>query len=97
MHGTPSTRRRLAAELLGVASDADPTEIRRAFRRRARRVHPDGADQDADHGVQTQRFTELCAARDLLLGRVVPAVETVSVGQGQAGLDDFLAVFRRTA
>ena len=49
-----------AARLLGVSPDADPTEVKRAFRLWAVWAHP-------DQGGSADRFTDLCAARDLLL------------------------------
>ena len=49
-----------AARLLGVSPDADPTEVKRAFRLWAVWAHP-------DQGGSAERFTDLCAARDLLL------------------------------
>lgn len=49
-----------AARLLGVSPDADPTEVKRAFRLWAVWTHP-------DQGGSADRFTDLCAARDLLL------------------------------
>lgn len=49
-----------AARLLGVPPDADPTEVKRAFRLWAVWAHP-------DQGGSADRFTDLCAARDLLL------------------------------
>ena len=42
-------------EMLGVSPDATTQEIRRAFRRRARQLHP-------DHGGDTQAFIELTRA-----------------------------------
>ena len=49
-------------EVLGVESDAAPDEITRAYRRRARRLHPDtGAD-----GGSGDRFSVLAAAYDVL-------------------------------
>lgn len=50
-----------AARLLGVAPDAQPAEVKRAFRLWAAWAHP-------DQGGSSDRFAELCAARDLLLG-----------------------------
>lgn len=51
-----------ARVLLGVDRHADPDDIRRAYRRRARRDHPDaGGDPEA--------FRELVAAVELLLDR----------------------------
>jgi curved DNA-binding protein CbpA len=46
---------RRARRVLGVASDAEPAEIHRAFRARARVVHP-------DHGGATSAFAELVDA-----------------------------------
>jgi len=49
-------------ELLGVARDADETEIKRAFRRLARELHPDvSAEPDAEH-----RFREVVEAYEVL-------------------------------
>lgn len=48
--------------LLGVAQNASDDEIRRAFRRRARELHPDtNPDPDAE-----RRFREVAAAHDVL-------------------------------
>lgn len=46
--------------MLGVAADAEPVEVRRAFRLWAAWSHP-------DHGGSADRFAELCAARDRLI------------------------------
>jgi molecular chaperone DnaJ len=49
-------------ELLGVARDAGPDDIKRAFRRLAREVHPDVSDApDAEH-----RFREVVEAYEVL-------------------------------
>jgi molecular chaperone DnaJ len=49
-------------ELLGVARDASPDDIKRAFRRLARELHPDVSDApDAEH-----RFRELVEAYEVL-------------------------------
>jgi molecular chaperone DnaJ len=49
-------------EVLGVAHDADPASLKRAFRARARRYHPDvSAEPDAD-----ERFRELAEAYSVL-------------------------------
>jgi molecular chaperone DnaJ len=49
-------------ELLGVQRDASPDEIKRAFRRLARELHPDvSAEPDADH-----RFREVVEAYEVL-------------------------------
>ena len=53
-------------ELLGIAPGSSEDEIRRAFRRKAKTVHPDVSDApDA-----AQQFTRLKAAHDLLLERL---------------------------
>ncbi len=50
-------------ELLGVEPGASADEIRKAFRRKAKEVHPDVSDApDA-----SERFTQLQAAHDLLI------------------------------
>src|SRR6476620_8715008 len=49
-------------ELLGVARDATPDDIKRAFRKLARELHPDVSDApDADH-----RFREVVEAYEVL-------------------------------
>ena len=53
-------------ELLGIASGASEEEIRKAFRRKAKTVHPDVSDApDA-----AEQFTRLKAAHDLLIERL---------------------------
>ncbi|WP_425464514.1 J domain-containing protein [Nocardioides eburneiflavus] len=49
--------------MLGVSPDADPAQIVRAYRRRARTVHPD-VSTELDAGAQ---FSALWAAYQLLL------------------------------
>ncbi|MDP1874524.1 DnaJ domain-containing protein [Phenylobacterium sp.] len=69
---------REARELLGVAAAASPGELRRAFRNRAKSVHPDRAGGDADS------FRRLVKAYDILRGgppgdsflRQPPSVQT---------------------
>src|ERR671924_1178754 len=57
-----STTRRDYYELLGVSRDADEGEIKRAFRRHARELHPDVSEQpDAE-----QRFREVVEAYEVL-------------------------------
>src|SRR5438034_8164621 len=49
-------------ELLGVSRTANPDEIKRAFRRLARELHPDvSKEPDADH-----RFREIVEAYEVL-------------------------------
>lgn len=50
-------------ELLGVAWDADAADIKKAFRKRARKVHPDTCGQVTDSG---QEFIHLKAAYQIL-------------------------------
>lgn len=49
-----------AARLLGIAADATPREVRRAFRLWAAMAHP-------DHGGSERQFALLCQARSVLL------------------------------
>ncbi len=58
-------------ELLGIAPGASEDEIRKAFRRQAKRVHPDVSDAtDA-----AEQFARLKAAYDLLLKRLENPLE----------------------
>ena len=50
-------------ELLGVARDADPDRIKKAFRKRVIEVHPDTGDQISDSG---QEFISLQTAYQIL-------------------------------
>jgi molecular chaperone DnaJ len=60
-----STTERDYYELLGVARDADEAEIKRAFRRLARELHPDVSDAaDAE-----SRFREVVEAYEVLANR----------------------------
>ena len=53
-------------ELLGIAPGSSEDEIRKAFRRKAKTVHPDVSDApDA-----AEQFTRLKAAHDLLIERL---------------------------
>ena len=54
--------RRLAAELLGVAVDADKAEIRRAYRVASKQYHP-------DLGGDVRQFTAIQNAYDILMSR----------------------------
>ncbi|MBJ7457092.1 MAG: hypothetical protein JHC74_13635, partial [Thermoleophilia bacterium] len=67
---------RTAAEalaLLGLASDAPPAEVERAYREQVTRCHPDRVAglHPAIQGQAEGLTVALNAARDLLLGRVV--------------------------
>lgn len=90
-----------AAELLGVTVDASPTEVERAFHRRARLTHPDvSADESPEDAGAA--FREAAAARDVLLrphaplrrviddaysdGRPVPRVQGAGLIAVWAGL-----------
>ena len=50
-------------DVLGVARDASPDEIKRAFRRLARELHPDVNKHDPD---AEERFKEAAAAYEVL-------------------------------
>ncbi|WP_159607304.1 J domain-containing protein, partial [Agromyces humi] len=58
-----------AAEVLGVAPDADEPEIDHAYRRLARELHPDRAIGAAPSTVQasSERFVDATLAKDVLL------------------------------
>src|SRR5829696_6103723 len=57
-----STTKRDYYELLGIAHSADDAEIKRAFRRKARELHPDVSDSpDAE-----VRFREVAEAYEVL-------------------------------
>lgn len=60
MEARESLSREEAAGLLGLAGDADPRQVRRAFRLWAALAHP-------DHGGTPDQFHRLCLARDVLL------------------------------
>ena len=61
--------RATALRILGVAPSADPTEIKRAFRQRARELHPDmhPGVSDAERRVLESRFAEVTAAYHALV------------------------------
>jgi hypothetical protein len=73
----PATRE--AREMLGVSPRADSAEIARAYRRRARDVHPD-VSTDEDAGAQ---FSALLAAYQLLLA--TPPEPPVAPGEDDQG------------
>jgi len=56
--------------VLGVAADASPDEVRRAFRRLAAPLHPDRllAEDECQRRHKLQRFAELSSAYHLLTG-----------------------------
>jgi len=56
--------KRDAYEILGVARDADEREIKKAFRSRARELHPDVNHDDPE---AEEKFKELAAAQEVLL------------------------------
>lgn len=55
-----------AHELLGVGRDADADEIKRAYRARAKKLHP---DMNAGDEAAAERFRAVTAAYNLLSGR----------------------------
>lgn len=66
-----------AARVLGVDVTASPAQVREAFRRRAREVHPDtsGGGDDA--------MVELNAAYETLIERVEPDWQFASAGPNE--------------
>jgi len=74
-----STTERDYYELLGIARDADETEVKRAFRRLARQLHPDVSEQpDAE-----ERFREVSEAYEVLSN---PETRQLYDRYGHAGL-----------
>ena len=61
--------RAIAFRILGVAPSADPNEIKRAFRQRARELHPDMHPDvsDAERRILESRFAEVTAAYHALV------------------------------
>jgi hypothetical protein len=66
---TIDPRRRAALHLLGVREDADLDEVKRAYRRLARALHPDlRPELDADdRRALERRFAEVTAAYEMLV------------------------------
>jgi len=62
-------RRAAALEMLGVNDDAEPEDVKRAYRRLARALHPDlQPDADADRRrALERRFAEVTAAYEMLV------------------------------
>lgn len=76
---------RAAATLL-VAPDADQDEVRRAFRARAKALHPDaGPDGSAP------AFVELCEAFDLMMASAPAPDIDRATAQATLGSDRFMA------
>src|SRR6059036_2230053 len=66
-------------ELLGLARDADDAQIKKAFRRRARELHPDvNGEADAE-----ERFREVATAYEVLSN---PEARQLYDRYGHAGL-----------
>jgi hypothetical protein len=90
--GPPQPSLRRARELLGVAADANAAQLARAFRRQARRLHPDiSVESDA-----TEQFWTLQAAYRVALegikthapqtaAQVVHHLPTVVIGAATSG------------
>ena len=51
-------------EILGVAKDADERTIKKAYRKLARKHHPDASDESAE--VAEEKFKEISEAYDVL-------------------------------
>jgi hypothetical protein len=70
-----------AADLLGVAVDASPSDVEAAFKRSARLTHPDlvATGSTADVADASARFVAITEARDVLLARQLVSVAVPSV------------------
>jgi curved DNA-binding protein CbpA len=73
-----------AAELLGLAADAPPVEVQRAFLRAARHAHPDTLPEadDATRAAAAARFDALTRARAVLMEPAPPAPPAAAAGLG---------------
>ena len=58
-------------ELLGVSSTANNAELRKAFRKLSKRLHPDTTSLPSDEA--TRKFQKVCEAYDLLSDPVLRA------------------------
>jgi DnaJ-domain-containing protein 1 len=65
----PDPRRRAALRMLGIDDAADPDDVKRAYRRLARALHPDlQPDADAERRrTLERRFAEVTAAYEMLV------------------------------
>ncbi len=79
-------QREAARHLLGVGPQASRSEVERAFRRQARRAHP-------DLGGDASRFRDLLEARTLLTGA---GAERGAAYRAGAGVARTRLVVRRT-
>ena len=59
-------RRSEAAKVLGIAADASPAQVRRAFRRRARETHPDHHPDEPD---AAHRFRAVAQAYSVMISQ----------------------------
>ena len=64
-------------ELLGVSPSADNAELRKAFRKLSKQLHPDTTSLPSDDA--TRQFQKLCEAYDLLSDPVLRANYDVSI------------------
>jgi molecular chaperone DnaJ len=73
--------KRDAYEVLGIGRDADDREVKKAFRLRARELHP---DVNRDDPAAEEKFKELAAAQEVLLD---PEKRAIYDRYGWEGLD----------
>lgn len=69
-------------ETLGIAEDADPEEIKAAYRREAMRWHP---DRSGDSAEAATRFHQVTEAYRRLTGRFTHHPDTITSGPKSAG------------
>lgn len=55
-----------ARSLLGVSPDASPIDVREAYRRRLRTVHPDGLSSESDRSAAEETLRQVIEAYQLL-------------------------------
>ena len=66
-------------ELLGVDPSANNAELRKAFRKLSKRLHPDTTSLPSDEA--TRQFQNVCEAYDLLSDPVLRANYDLSIGK----------------
>lgn len=71
-----------AMEVLGLEEEASPEEIRSAYRRLAKALHPDSNRGDPKAG---EKFNQLQEAHDVLTGKLAPGIQQGGGGSSAGG------------